>query len=286
MGGADAQQQASMQVDTQRSFDIPSPTKDIAASAPAPAPASTAASQKGVAKYSSGQELYYKNSTMTAKAKVVKVHFDDALEPFYTIAVDGKEKQTDDSHLFMDHPIQTDIAKVLQGMSETQLKQVLEYVNQMNQPSSGMGGIGSASLQPQSFTQSSPSPNTGMAQPVPHSPVPNMSTNQTSNTAALSPAPTLAPFPGNSPQQQSAQANQGMPSPSSMGHGLSMLSPMPCILGKICIKLVRGSVPIAFVKRAIITANKQINSLFTIYAISCNCWFRFDFDLCRVAFSC
>ena len=51
-------------------------------------------------KFQSGQKVYYKSSSYSGPVEILKVHFDDALEPFYTIALtDGKEKQTDDAHL-------------------------------------------------------------------------------------------------------------------------------------------------------------------------------------------
>lgn len=51
-------------------------------------------------KYKAGQILCYRNNGNSSSAEIVKVHFDDALEPYYSIMLpDGTEKQTDDAHL-------------------------------------------------------------------------------------------------------------------------------------------------------------------------------------------
>ena len=53
------------------------------------------------ANYKKGEEALYRDSRGNiSKVKVLKVHFDDELVPFYDILfVNGKEKQTDDGHL-------------------------------------------------------------------------------------------------------------------------------------------------------------------------------------------
>jgi hypothetical protein len=51
------------------------------------------------ASYAAGQKVYYKSASYAGAAEVVSVHLDDDLVPYYTIRVEGKEKQTDDSHL-------------------------------------------------------------------------------------------------------------------------------------------------------------------------------------------
>ncbi|KAL7469808.1 hypothetical protein ACHAXS_010056 [Conticribra weissflogii] len=64
-------------------------------------------------KYRTGQSVFYKrkqnpeshdtgdNEAFLEEATIVGVHFDDSLEPYYTIRMtdDGREKQTDDAHL-------------------------------------------------------------------------------------------------------------------------------------------------------------------------------------------
>eukprot|EP00578_Thalassiosira_sp_NH16_P016072 CAMPEP_0181119002 /NCGR_PEP_ID=MMETSP1071-20121207/23374_1 /TAXON_ID=35127 /ORGANISM="Thalassiosira sp., Strain NH16" /LENGTH=675 /DNA_ID=CAMNT_0023203529 /DNA_START=11 /DNA_END=2039 /DNA_ORIENTATION=+ len=52
-------------------------------------------------KYHEGQQVVYSSMEGTCLATVAKVHYDDELHPFYTIHVNGREKQTDDAHLSM-----------------------------------------------------------------------------------------------------------------------------------------------------------------------------------------
>jgi len=49
--------------------------------------------------YKEGQQVVYKNSQGSKSAIIKKIHLDDELQPYYTIEVDGREKQTDDAHL-------------------------------------------------------------------------------------------------------------------------------------------------------------------------------------------
>jgi hypothetical protein len=60
-------------------------------------------------KFKKGQNVFYKSANYDGPAKIIKVHFDNALEAFYTIAVDGKEKQTDDGHLSAKSPMSTSV---------------------------------------------------------------------------------------------------------------------------------------------------------------------------------
>jgi hypothetical protein len=83
-------------------------------------------------KYAAGQKVYYKSASYVGSAEVLKVHFDDALEPFYTIKVQDKEKQTDDMHLAECGPLQAEIQKMLSGLSDDQLDQVKRYVSQLS----------------------------------------------------------------------------------------------------------------------------------------------------------
>jgi hypothetical protein len=86
---------------------------------------------KTISKYATGQKVYYKSSSYVGEAKILKVHLDDQLQPFYTISVDGKEKQTDDSHISVKGPLYEAIESSLAFFSDVQLKQVLQYVNQL-----------------------------------------------------------------------------------------------------------------------------------------------------------
>ena len=50
--------------------------------------------------YEKGMEVMYKSPNGPVTAKILDVHFDDLLEPYYTIlSEDGVEKQTDNDHL-------------------------------------------------------------------------------------------------------------------------------------------------------------------------------------------
>ncbi|KAL3937816.1 MAG: hypothetical protein SGBAC_007144 [Bacillariaceae sp.] len=58
--------------------------------------------ESNVNKFSEGQIVYYTSSDgKNERAKILKIHLDDALVPFYDIRLteSGKEKQTDDAHL-------------------------------------------------------------------------------------------------------------------------------------------------------------------------------------------
>ena len=62
---------------------------------------------KTVPMYPKGTEVYYRSSDVPGepdllKATIVEAHQDDLLEPYYTIKTkDGREKQTDNSHLIL-----------------------------------------------------------------------------------------------------------------------------------------------------------------------------------------
>ena len=49
--------------------------------------------------YKEGQQVLYTSSQGSTSAIIKKIHLDDEMQPFYTIEVDGREKQTDDAHL-------------------------------------------------------------------------------------------------------------------------------------------------------------------------------------------
>jgi hypothetical protein len=70
----------------------------------------------------------YKSNGTRQKAQIVKRHLDDELQPFYTIAVLGKEKQTDVHHLEPLDPSYEKIESTLISLSATQLKQVEAFL--------------------------------------------------------------------------------------------------------------------------------------------------------------
>ena len=57
--------------------------------------------------YPKGMKVYYRSNsggdggTTLARATILSVHQDDTLEPYYTIRVDGREKQTDNDHIVL-----------------------------------------------------------------------------------------------------------------------------------------------------------------------------------------
>ena len=49
--------------------------------------------------YNEGQKVVYTNAEGSCLAVITKVHYDDDLLPYYTIEIEGREKQTDNNHL-------------------------------------------------------------------------------------------------------------------------------------------------------------------------------------------
>ena len=55
---------------------------------------------KFVPMYRAGMKVQYTNASGVVKAEILDAHFDDLMEPYYSIRMaDGKEKQTDNAHL-------------------------------------------------------------------------------------------------------------------------------------------------------------------------------------------
>jgi len=64
---------------------------------------------KIVPKYAVETKLYYKNAQGIQKATILDSHLDDLLDPYYSIRLeDGREKQTDNSHLMLTLPVGMD----------------------------------------------------------------------------------------------------------------------------------------------------------------------------------
>ena len=111
-------------------------------------------------KYKQGQQVVYTNAEGSAMAFIKKVHFDDALQPFYTIDLNGREKQTDDAHLSLpDDTTQNqqsqpstdstdkleETATMLKNLSESQLLEVQQFIANLQpsaQPTSSMPSMG------------------------------------------------------------------------------------------------------------------------------------------------
>lgn len=111
-------------------------------------------------KFKEGQQVVYTNGEGAFMALIKKVHFDDELHPYYTIDLNGREKQTDDAHLsFPNETAQNqpskpsnessakleETAAMLKNLSESQLLEVQRFI---------------ASLQ--SSAQPTPMPSMGM----------------------------------------------------------------------------------------------------------------------------
>jgi hypothetical protein len=55
--------------------------------------------------YKAEMDVYYRGPQGITTAHIVKTHFDDLLEPYYTIRLeDGREKQTDNAHISLEKP--------------------------------------------------------------------------------------------------------------------------------------------------------------------------------------
>ena len=135
----------------------PAPGSTDGSLASAPTSANKQAEQP---KYKKGDAVCYTSNDKSCKASIVKVHLDDALEPFYTIQLEsGKEKQTDDAHLSPLDPLYEKITGSLFSLSSVQLQKVDELIAQLI-------GSSSSSAQPNGFTDTKmPSPpDTGSSQ--------------------------------------------------------------------------------------------------------------------------
>lgn len=93
-------------------------------------------------KYRKGQSVFYKrkrnteshetgeNDALLEEATIVGVHFDDVLEPYYTIRMteNGREKQTDDAHLFeKDDHFETDGGRCIQTVRSLEVIKNLQH---------------------------------------------------------------------------------------------------------------------------------------------------------------
>jgi hypothetical protein len=112
---------------------------DGAASAPAVASAppgqpkaSTNQGTLQTSKYSAEEIVCYKTNGDRSKAKILKVHLDDALEPFYTVKLGfGKEKQTDNAHLEKLNPLYEKLESTMLSLSSDQLAKVEQFIAQL-----------------------------------------------------------------------------------------------------------------------------------------------------------
>lgn len=138
-------------------------------------------------KYKPGQKAFYRCASYVGSAEVVKVHLDDDLVPYYTIRVEGKEKQTDDAHLSESNPMHEDVIKLLWELSDAQILQVKQYIMNISNGNDGStpGKGSTASIPVQSFGEiglsvSQQHPSSHIAAPTPPQQfhAPQQSTNQ------------------------------------------------------------------------------------------------------------
>ena len=115
---------------------VHSSTKDL------PSPTSTI---KSASKYRAGQKVYYRSASQIGPATIVKVHLDDELEPFYTIAIDGKEKQTDDAHLSKENPAIAEISEILLALDPALTEKVKSFALSLTADSTQKPNTGNGS---------------------------------------------------------------------------------------------------------------------------------------------
>ena len=52
--------------------------------------------------YEAGMDVCYRNDNEIQECKILSVHYDNLLEPYYTVRLlDGKEKQTENTHIML-----------------------------------------------------------------------------------------------------------------------------------------------------------------------------------------
>jgi hypothetical protein len=180
----------------------------------------------GKSKFSAEQLVIYKSDTGISSAKIVKVHFDDALDPFYTIVLEnGKEKQTDDVHLEAQATLQSEVNAIIPMLTPVELKQVHEFLTQLKitpkQPtpnkSSTMEGVqskyGDVEQNSVSAPNSSQSNSTTSSTPVngiqPAAPTPAQQQVSDPNQSAAQFIP--SPNPPQKPSLQNNVSLQGQP---------------------------------------------------------------------------
>lgn len=102
---------------------------------------------KMVPMYDAGMHVRYKNAAGIQPAEILDVHFDDLMEPYYSIRLeDGREKQTDNAHILMEgggdeeeksgaEPEQDGPADIPQGGEEVDANRKEEAHHQMQDAS-------------------------------------------------------------------------------------------------------------------------------------------------------
>lgn len=84
---------------------------------PCPVPLVEAKTEDGGTKmvplYSAEMDVFYRGPKGVLEAHILDVHFDDLLDPYYTIRLeDGREKQTDNAHILTERPVEAEEKEV------------------------------------------------------------------------------------------------------------------------------------------------------------------------------
>ena len=100
------------------------------------------------APFREGQQVMYTNGEGSCLTVITKVHFDDELHPYYTININGRQKQTDNAHLSLpdgssqvasnNNVLLQETTSMLQKLNPQQLMQVQQLVINMLSSSSSM----------------------------------------------------------------------------------------------------------------------------------------------------
>ena len=99
------------------------------------------ATDNTVIQYKEKDFVCYKSHGNRERAQVVKKHLDGELQPFYTISIMGREKQTDSNHLEPLDPSFRKIESILLSMSPMQLKQVETFLGSIDGNKSPMHSL-------------------------------------------------------------------------------------------------------------------------------------------------
>ena len=166
---------------------------------------------KSMPQYEAGQKVYYKSSSYNGPASIVKVHLDDDLEPFYTIKVQGREKQTDHHHLMEKSPVMTQLETQLVSLSDDQLRSVLVFVQEMQTDSS----IPSTQSD-QAVTRGAPASVAGFQSAGPEKSATTMPVDSMQSSAGAPSSGSVAPTNGSVGEQVASDAFSGIPSPTAM----------------------------------------------------------------------
>ena len=180
----------------------------------------TSGKVKNPRKYKEGQRVCYKSASYIGEAEILKVHLDDDLEPFYTIRVQGKEKQTDDGHL--SSTMQEHVQSLIEGLTNEQLNQVQAFIATLTvstetsppveSTASVSGGSVSGSVAASAVNTTAGKVASASAPPTPQSAVTGASFGSTQQQPSAQ-QPSMPPLPQlNTPAAKSTDFS-GIPSP-------------------------------------------------------------------------